>query len=371
MGTAKGLVADLLKDSGCELDGKRPWDLSVRDERFYSRLVGDGTLGLGESYVDGWWESEQLDELLCRVIREGGTNKVKRTLANMVLYVQSRLLNMQTKTRAKSAAVAGYDHGNELYMAFLDPYMQYTCGYFKDTDDLAVAQEQKLDLICRKLQITPKDRVLDIGCGWGGFTRYAASHYGCHVTGINVSNAQVDYAQAHAGGLPITIKKMDYRDLSGEFDKVLVCGMIEHVGYKNYRTLFEIVKKVLKPTGLFLLHTIGGNESSKNVEPWIHKYIFPNTMMPSIAQIGTAIENLFVMEDWHNFGAYYDRTLQAWWRKFNEAWPRFREQYGERFWRMFRYYMLACAGGFRARDMQLWQIVLSPLGVPGGYTSVR
>ncbi len=371
MGTAKALVADILRNSGCELNGTRPWDLSVRDERFYARLVGDGSLGLGESYVDGWWESEELDELLCRVIREGGPQKVKRTFANLALYLKSKLLNMQTKARAKSAAVAGYDHGNELYQAFLDPYMQYTCGYFKDTDDLAVAQQQKLDLICRKLQITSKDRVLDIGCGWGGFSRFAARHYGCHVTGINVSDAQVDFAQANVGDLPITIKKMDYRDLKGQFDKVLVCGMIEHVGSKNYRKLFEIVRRVLQPQGLFLLHTIGGNESSTNVEPWIHKYIFPNTMMPSIAQIGTAIERLFVMEDWHNFGAYYDRTLQAWWRKFNETWPRFREKYGDRFWRMFRYYMLACAGGFRARDMQLWQIVLSPGGVPGGYTSVR
>ncbi len=256
-------------------------------------------------------------------------------------------------------------------MSFLDPYNQYTCGYFKNTNDLNVAQQQKLDLICKKLQLKPDDRVLDIGCGWGGFAKYAAEHYGCHVTGISISDEQIKFAREFTRGLPVEIIKSDYRDITGTYDKVLSIGMFEHVGYKNYRTYFKVVNSVLKADGLSLLHTIGSPISKKSGEPWVEKYIFPGGMLSSVAQIGKAVEGIFVMEDWHNFGADYDKTLMAWLKNFDAAWPKLKKKYDERFYRMWKYYLLSFAGVFRARDIQLWQIVLSKNGVPGGYSSVR
>src|SRR3989344_286634 len=263
-------------------------------------------------------------------------------------------------------------HNKDLYMAFLDPYNQYTCGYFKDTEDLNVAQEQKLDLICRKLELRPADKMLDIGCGWGGFAKWAASHYGCHVTGISISDEQITYAKEFTGGLPVEIVKADYRELKGQYDKILICGMIEHVGHKNYRTIMEVVKKHLLPNGLFLLQTIGRNESKTiGFDPWMEKYVFPNSAIPSLQQIAKASENLFVMEDLHNFGSYYDKTLLLWWKNFDKTWPRFKDEYGDRFYRMFRYYILACAGTFRARKNLLWHIVFTHIEKLGQYKSVR
>ncbi len=288
-----------------------------------------------------------------------------------MVYLQSLLTNQQTRIRSKKVAQEHYDLSPELYESFLDPYNQYTCGYFKDTNNLNEAQEKKLDLICRKLQLSDRDKVLDIGCGWGGFAKYAAKHYGCHVTGITISDEQAQYAREYTQGLPVEIKLIDYRDLSEKYDKILVCGMIEHVGYKNYRTFMKVVHNALKDDGLFLLHTMGGNHSVRGTDPWINKYIFPNGMLPSIKQIGKSIEGLLVMEDWHNFGTNYDKTLMAWFENFHKGWPNLKDKYGNRFYRMWKYYLLSCAGSFRARRIQLWQIVLSKHGVPDGYISVR
>lgn len=368
---SKKLIISLLEAADIRVGGKRPWDVQVHDERLYDRVLAQGTLGLGEAYMDGWWDAEALDETATRFILAGGDRKVSKTLGNVWRLLSSKLINMQTRRRAQKVALEHYDLDNELYAAFLDPYNQYTCGYFKDTDDLNKAQEQKLDLICRKLQLKKEDRVLDIGSGWGGFSRFAAEHYGCHVTGISISGEQVKYAQEFTRGLPVEIKKLDYRDLTGQFDKILICGMIEHVGYKNYREIFEVVRRVLAPNGLFLLHTIGRNDSATASDPWFDKYIFPNSMLPSVVQIAKASEGLFVMEDWHNFGAYYDLTLRAWWRNFEAAWPKLKHKYDERFYRMWRYYLLSLPGSFRARDTQLWQVVFSPQGIAGGYRSVR
>jgi cyclopropane-fatty-acyl-phospholipid synthase len=256
-------------------------------------------------------------------------------------------------------------------MSFLDAYNQYTCGYFKNTDDLNTAQEQKLQLICSKLQLKKEDRVLDIGCGWGGFAKFASEHYGCHITGVTISKEQAAYAREFTKGLPVTIKEIDYRNIEDEYDKVLICGMIEHVGYKNYRTLLKIVNKVLEKNGLFLLHTIGNNTSVIFTDVWIGKYIFPNGILPSLKQITTAAEGLFILEDLHNFGQYYVPTLMSWFANFDKNWTVIAKDYGERFYRMWKYYLLSCAGMFRARDAQLWQFVFSKRGILGEYYPVR
>jgi cyclopropane-fatty-acyl-phospholipid synthase len=163
----------------------------------------------------------------------------------------------------------------------------------------------------------------------------------------------------------------DYRQIDETFDRVVSIGMFEHVGVKNYPTFMRVAKRCLAPDGLFLLHTIAGKYSVAKTDPWIQRYIFPNSVLPSARQITASAEDLFVLEDWHSFGSDYDKTLMSWYHNFEAGWEALKSRYGDRFYRMWKYYLLACAGSFRARDNQLWQIVFSPNGVPGGYRLQR
>ncbi|MDB5238548.1 MAG: Cyclopropane-fatty-acyl-phospholipid synthase [Candidatus Kaiserbacteria bacterium] len=370
MSREKDAVTKFFKDADIEVNGTRPWDIVVHDDRLYKRLLRAGSVGLGEAYMEKWWDSERVDLLFEKLLRV--QKKRVLTLQLILLSIKARIFNRQTRFQARQVVDIHYDLSNELYMSFLDPYNQYTCGYFENTDDLNEAQIQKLDLICRKLQLKSTDTVLDIGCGWGGFAKYAAEHYGCKVVGITISDEQLAYATKYVAGFPVEIRKQDYRDLAGEqFDKIVIVGMIEHVGYKNYRKIMEIVSSCLKDDGLFLLHTIGGNETYFAAEPWLDKYIFPNGMVPSIQQLGKSFEKLFVMEDWHNFGPYYYKTLMAWDKNFQKNWPSLKDKFSETFFRMFRYYFNSCAGMFKSRRTELWQIVLSKGADDTIYKSVR
>ena len=368
----KDIVRDLLARADIRIDGDRPWDIQIHDPRFNKRLLAGGALALGESYMDGWWSCGALDQFCCKLIL-GRINRQIIPLSAKVQIARSRILNLQTRLRARLVAEKHYELSPALFMSFLDPYNQYTCGYFADTDDLDQAQENKLDLICRKLMLSPHDKVLDIGCGWGGFAKFAAERYGCQITGITISDQQQEYARQFCQGLPVTIVKSDYRDFDGTgFDKVLVCGMIEHVGYRNYRNLMQVVHDSLKDDGLFLLHTIGRHTSGTSSDPWLSKYIFPNSMVPSARQLTTAAERLFVLDDWHSFGAYYDPTLMAWHRNFAANWESIRSEYDDRFYRMWTYYLRMCAGIFRCNKKQLWQVVFAKKrGAVAGYQSVR
>jgi cyclopropane-fatty-acyl-phospholipid synthase len=253
----------------------------------------------------------------------------------------------------------------------LDKRKAYTCGYWKNARNLDEAQEAKLDLVCRKLNLKPGQKILDIGCGWGCFAKFAAEKYGVSVTGVTVSKEQINLGRKLCAGLPVEMLLQDYRDIKGIFDHIVSIGMFEAVGYKNYRSFMKLVSDHLKDNGLFLLHTIGTNVSAKTTDKWIDKYIFPNGMMPSIQQIGAAIEKIFIMEDLHNFGTYYDKTLMAWFENFDNNWSKLKPKFDERFYRMWKYYLLMCAGSFRARANQLWQIVLSKKSINDGYLSVR
>lgn len=368
---ARELILRVFDTAGIQLNGDRPWDIRVHDERFFSRVVAHGNLGAGEAYMDGWWDAERLDETFARLLASGAIGRIPKSFDAMWAALRTKLINAQTRSRSREVARRHYDLGNDLYLAFLDPYNQYTCGYFKDTADLNTAQEKKLDLICRKLQLQPGERVLDIGCGWGGFAKFAAERYGCRVTGVSISKEQVAYAREFTAGLPVEILPCDYRDLTGEFDKVVSAGMVEHVGSKNHRRYMETARRVLKRDGLFLLQNIGQSVSMTTNDPWFAKYIFPNSMAPSASQITRAAEGLFVLEDVHNFGHYYSLTTLAWWQNFQAAWPRLKDKYSEYVYRMFRYYLLSCSGTFRSRDVQLYQFVFSPGGVSGGYEPVR
>lgn len=364
-------ITQLLAPAGIAINGTRPEDIQVHNEALFGRVLGQGSLGLGEAYMDGWWDATQLDEFFNKVLGAGLNRQIKPTFGLVGTALLARLTNRQTSTRAFEVGEKHYNIGNDLYQAMLDKRLTYTCGYWKNATSLDEAQEHKLDLVCKKLNLQPGQRILDIGCGWGSFAKFAAERYGVSVVGITIAKEQIVLGEKLCAGLPVEFRLMDYRSLDEQFDHIVSLGMFEHVGYKNYRTYFEVAARSLKDGGLFLLHTIGGNRSVTHTDAWIEKYIFANSMVPSVAQIGKAIEGLFVMEDWHNFGADYDKTLMAWHANFQAHWPRLKDQYGERFGRMWTYYLLACAGSFRSRTNQLWQVVLSKSGVPGGYYSVR
>jgi len=367
---AKERISKVLNDAGIFLEGKDPWDIRVHDERFFNRVLLKWTLGFGESYMDGWWDTEALDQLVYKLYVANAENR-NNNLPGKIDMCKAKLINQQSKVRSQKVAHVHYDLGNDMYSKMLGNTMQYTCAYWKEAKTLDEAQANKLDLICRKLHLQKGEKILELGCGWGGFARHAAENYGVQVDAYNISREQVEFARERNKGLPVTIHLADYRDAKGLYDKVAAIGLCEHVGYKNYATLMQVAHRSLKRHGLFLLHSIANNISTTNCDPWFNRYIFPNGMLPSVKQLGEAMEGLFVMEDWHNFGPDYDKTLVAWFRNFDRAWPFFKEQYGERFYRMWKYYLLALAGSFRARRIQLWQIVMSKDGVPDGYESIR
>jgi cyclopropane-fatty-acyl-phospholipid synthase len=367
---AKEKISNIFHDAGITVQGKNEWDIQVHDERFFNRVLLKWSLGFGESYMDGWWDTNALDQLIYRLYTSNIDNK-NSNLPSKIDMCKARLLNQQSKLRARKVAHVHYDIGNDMYSKMLGHTMQYTCAYWKNAQSLDEAQENKLDLICRKLQLQKGEKVLELGCGWGSFAKFAAENYGVEIEAYNISREQVEFARERNKGLPVTIHLADYRDAQGTYDKVAAIGLCEHVGYKNYATLMEVAHRSLKKHGLFLLHSIANNVSTTHCDPWFNKYIFPNGMLPSVKQLGETIEGLFVMEDWHNFGPDYDKTLVEWYHNFDRHWPLYREKYGVRFYRMWKYYLLSLAGAFRARRIQLWQVVMSKNGVQGGYESIR
>jgi cyclopropane-fatty-acyl-phospholipid synthase len=364
---ALGIVADLLARADVRINGDRPWDMRIHDESMAERVLAYGSLGLGESYMDGQWHAERLDEFFSRVLAARLDREVEHPVRLAVYALRHRFLNLQNIRRAWQVGEVHYDLGNAFYEKMLDRRMTYTCGYWENARDLDESQEAKLDMICRKLDLKPGQRVLDIGCGWGSFMQFAAEHYGVECVGVTISKQQAEWGRERCKRLPVEFRLMDYREIDEPFDHIASVGMFEHVGHKNYRIYFEVARRCLKDGGLFLLHTIGRNRRNSTPDPWIDRYIFPNGELPSLGRIAEAVEDLFIIEDVHSFGADYDRTLMAWNENFQAAWPELSKDHDERFRRMWEYYLQACAGAFRARQIQLWQIVLSPEGVPGGY----
>lgn len=363
--TLPGRIEGLLMGAGIRVNGRRPWDMKVRARDVWSRIATKGSLGLGEAYMDGDWDAERLDQFFERVLRARLDQRV-RPWRLMIPLLRDRWLNRQTLRRAWHVGRVHYDLGNDFYQAMLDPRMAYSCGYWADASDLAAAQEAKLDLICRKLRLEPGMRVLDIGCGWGSFMAYAAEHYGVECVGVTISKEQAAFISGRHRGLPLEVRLQDYRQLQGRFDRIASVGMFEHVGRKNHGAFIKVAHRCLADDGLFLLHTIGKSERGARSDAWIEKYIFPNGEVPALADVSSALEGWFVVEDLHNFGADYDKTLMAWHANFEAAWPRFADRLGERFHRQWRYYLLSCAGAFRSRDLQVWQWTLSKQGVMGG-----
>ncbi|MCB9759408.1 MAG: cyclopropane fatty acyl phospholipid synthase [Alphaproteobacteria bacterium] len=359
----RGIVERVLASADVRLDGDRPWDVRVHDPRFFRSAVLRGTLGVGESYVDGWWDCDALDELVARVGRSSADDLLP-DWGDAALRLSSRLVNLQSTLRASQVAERHYDLGNAFFREMLGPTMTYSCGYWAEAETLEQAQAAKMDLICRKLGLQEGDRILDIGCGWGSLLRHAAERYGCEGLGISVSAPQIAWAREHSAGLPLRFETLDYRspDLKGPFHHIVSVGMFEHVGRKNHRVFLARARALLAEGGLLLLHTIGNDHAAS--DPWLHRYIFPNGELPSTRQLARALQGLFVLEDWHNFRLDYWRTIRVWAERFRSPDPRFT--------RLWRFYLLSMAGTFKAGGRnQLWQLVLSPHGVADGYRSPR
>ena len=369
MADFKETVSTLLESVDIQVNGTRPFDIQVHNKLFYSRVLSGKSLGLGESYMDGWWDCEALDQFCYQMLLGRIDKQIKIKNPAFLLHVlRAYFLNAQSKKRAYIVGKKHYDTGNDLFALMLDQRMIYSCGYWDGANNLDQAQVNKLDLVCRKLHLKAGMKVLEIGSGWGGFAKYAAENYGVSVHGVTVSKEQMEYAQESCKGLDTSFELKDYRDLYGTYDAIVSIGMFEHVGYKNYRDYMQVARRCLDDNGLFLLHTIGRNTPSRSTDPWTNKYIFPNGMIPSPAQISKSAQGLFVIEDWHNFGQDYDPTLMAWNENFQKNYDGLKDKYDERFKRMWEYYLLMCAGTFRSRRNQLWQLVLSKKGLKGGYS---
>jgi len=368
--SAEKFLRETLKKAGIEVNGTRPWDIQVHNPKFFGRVVSYGSLGLGESYMDGWWDCQQIDELINRILRSKLHKQIHFDFGLAWSYLRGRLSNNQRR-KVFEVGEKHYDIGNDLYRAMLDKRLTYSCAYWNGAETLDLAQEAKLDLVCRKVGLQKGQKILDIGSGWGSLLGFAAEKYGASGIGVTVSKEQAQYANSTYADYPIETKVQDYNSIEDIFDHIISIGMFEHVGYKNYRTFMRKIHALLPDNGYFLLHTLGSNKSHASGDPWLEKYIFPNGMLPSIKQIGRATEGLFVMEDWQNFGTDYEKTLLAWFEKFDSNWGKLKDVYDERFYRMWKYYLHSCAGAFRARHMQLWQIVFSKEGNQKHYISVR
>jgi cyclopropane-fatty-acyl-phospholipid synthase len=353
------IITELLSECDVHVNGTAPYDIRVNNDDFYTRTLLNGSLGLGESYMDGWWDAPDLEGFIYRLLRAGIDQRVWNWRRAAAFCIAS-VFNLQKRDRAFQIGERHYDIGNDLYEAMLDRRMIYSCGYWDSATTLDSAQEAKLELIFKKLGLTSGQRVLDVGCGWGGALQLAATQYHIEGVGITVSQAQAELARKRCEGLPIVILLKDYRELNSTFDRIFSIGMFEHVGVKNYRTYMEIMNKSLRPDGRFLLHSIGSVNATNHSDTWIVKYIFPNSMLPSQLQITQALEGLFTIDGWQRIGTHYEPTLLAWRDNFEKHWPTLKATRDERFYRMWRFYLSVSAAAFRAGTIDVWQVLLLP-----------
>lgn len=351
-------------------------------QAFLENARRGGMYDLGESYMRGDWNTSDLFGLLFTVMT--GDDRVPVTLKKfsprlIASLIKDRLMNLQIGERAFEVAKRHYDLGNDLFSKMLDKSsMSYTCGYWRNARTLDEAQVNKVDLLCKKLKLQPGMRVLDIGCGWANFAYHAAKNYGVSVVGLTVSKEQAALARERCAGLPVEILIQDYQTFSGVFDRIVSIEMIEAVGRKNIPTFFDMVERCLANKGLFALQVISAETFSLRSRAaldqfimWLQYRIFPNGWIPSFPSLIDPARGNLVIEDLHNFSADYATTLRAWNSNFESGWPSLKERYGEEFRRMWQYYLTGCEALFTARMVQLYQIVYSKGGVPGGYEAVR
>ena len=345
--------------------GDRPWDIHVSNSEFFARCFANPSLGLGESWMEGWWECERLDEMFLRAGRANLQKHMK--ISDAALLLLAKMFFRPSKDDSSQYGRDHYELGTELFRRMLGERMAYSCGYWKDASNLDEAQENKLDLIAAKLGFEPGQRVLDIGCGWGGMLRYFAEKYGINGVGVTISEDQYIQGNELCADLPVEIRLLDFKDLEDKFDRIYSVEMIGHLHPKKYRGFMEQIKRSLGPGGLFLLQTMGCDRSDIKTDPWIEKYIFPDSHLPTASRIAKASEGHLVLEDWHCFSQDYDRTFSAWNSNLIAARDEIGADQDQRVFRVWEYYLCACASGFRAGVNRLWQIVYSSADNPGHY----
>jgi cyclopropane-fatty-acyl-phospholipid synthase len=366
----KKIVTEILKNANIKIGE----DIIINDESFYKELVLRGSLGLGETYMSGKWDSQNLDTLVTKFLESKlDTYKVFGAGINLATFLKSKFDNLQDVKHAPDLYDTHYNSGNYLFESFLDPNMIYTCAYFKNTDDLAQAQLNKIRIVGEKLDLKPGDKVLDIGCGWGGTAKILSDMFDVHVTGVADTPNQIAYAKEHNLSDKVDFILTDYRDVEGKYDKIYNVGFLEAVGPKNLRNFMEQVDMLLKDEGIFLTHTIGGKKSVRSTEPWIDRYIFPHGVIPSMKQIDKATSGIFEKRDFESFGKYYVKTLTNWNSRFNANWDKIKDEYKnpEVFKRMMNYYFLTCAASFKTGKNDLWHFVYTKPGRVKDYEIYR
>jgi cyclopropane-fatty-acyl-phospholipid synthase len=344
----------------------------VHNELFFRRALFGGDMGMGEAFMQGDWSSPDLVAVVRLAVRnldriEKG-NKVLSALSSMADVARHRLRENSVSGSRRNIS-CHYDLGNDFYRLFLDPTMAYSCAYYQTADDsLEQAQLRKYERVCRKLQLRPSDRLLEIGTGWGGFAAYAAKNFGCRVTTTTISRQQYEYAQSlfrqpGEAGDRITLLLEDYRNLRGQFDKLVSIEMFEAVGLKYYDTYFTACDRLLKPEGILFLQTITMNEQKFRVyrkrSDWIKKYIFPGAELASLAEVLRSLGrctqmSLLYAED---IGVHYAETLKAWRERFLARIGQVKALgFDQTFLRTWEYYLAYCEGAFRegyVGDIQL------------------
>jgi len=352
-------VEQVFEGAGVRCNGSRLFDPQILDDRFYTACATRGTLGFGESYVANWWACDDLEELAYR-LTVSRINQVGRFAPLLAMsYLVSLLRNNQTLERSRRVADRHYNIGNDLFFSFLGRYRNYSCALFEGTESLDAAQKAKMERICELLELSERDHLLDVGGGWGHLARHAALQHGCTVTSINIADEQITYAREMCAGLPVDVRKCDYRQLTGRYTKAAVVAMFTHVGSKNHRTFFECIHRCLPEGSRLVMETVGSSHSNVTLEPWTERHIFPGGVVPSLRQIDHAASGLFVRGYTREFGSHYVLTLRAWYDNLMAAWPELSTRYSESTLRTFEYFFLTVAGTFRAGRLKHWHLVMS------------
>ena len=348
--------------------------LIVRDERFFARALTGSDIGIGESFMDGDWTTPDLvplARLMLRNRRVLGQSRVVGALHRMAGAIARRLRD-NSLAGSRRHIRRHYDLGNDFFRLFLDAeLLMYSCGYFESAaDSLEIAQSQKIDRICRRLRLAPSDHVLEIGSGWGGFAVRASTHYGCRVTTTTISDEQFRHvrewrARLGEAGSRIDVLRADYRELTGQFDKIVSIEMFEAVGLNRYDDYFAAADRLLAPDGAMLLQTITVDDQwfpkYHGTPDWIEKYIFPGGELASVGEVLASLARTTSLSMYHaeNFGTHYARTLHAWRVRFHHSLARVRALgFDERFIRMWDLYLAYCEAAFLERHAGLFQMLL-------------
>lgn len=353
-------LTTLLREANIEPNGASPWDPQIKDERFYRTVLLRGSVGLGDAYLNGWWECADISGFILRIIKSGIHLRVPR-VDIFLRRLRFGLIDAQNRIRSKRVAELHYDEDPYIFEVMLGSTNSYTCARWKGVITLDAAQQQKMDLLCKKAGLSSGMTVLDIGSGWGGFLAYAAERYQVRGIGLTISKTQLDYARKRYGNLPVEFRLQDYRDFVGGVDAVVSICVIEHVGSDHYREYFQKVRETLtREDGFFAMQCILACDTQARMDPWTEKHIFPNGILPTLERIENAVEGILHIVDREFFRDDYVRTFSAWYENLVRNKNAIIARCGVRYFRKYEYYLCLYIAGFGSGRIDVGQFVLSP-----------